>query len=105
MNETINAMLKEQFGIGEISKKTWFVMTDDIRNIAKVTVRNGRFYPAILLEEIRGETKADALTTFKNCFRSRVYAIVESVEEALNTMSGPMIKWNGEVIRKVPSFW
>jgi len=32
MNETINTMIKEQFGTGGISEKVWLVMTDDMNN-------------------------------------------------------------------------
>ena len=50
MKETLNSMIKEQFGIGKVPEKLWYVMTQYLRNIANVPVENGRFHPAILLE-------------------------------------------------------
>ena len=106
MEAAINNALKEQFGVGAISEKTWLVMTEDVRNLARTPVKNGRFHPAIMLEEIQGDTAADALGTFLNCFRQqRWFAVVGTVEDALKKMSGPMVKWNGEIVRPVPDSW
>jgi len=101
MTETINSMIKEQFGIGPIPEKVWLVMTDDTSNMARQPIENGRFHPAILLSGIHGETRQDAIMTFKNCYHRRVYAVVETVKEAMEVMKyGPMVLWNGEMIRK-----
>jgi len=99
MNATVNSMIKEQFGTSGVSEKVWLVMTDDMSNIAKQPVKDGRFHPAVLLEGIHGETKADALMTFKSCFHQRVYSVVENVQEAMALMIGPMVFDNGEVVR------
>jgi hypothetical protein len=75
-------------------------MTDDMNNIARQPVNNGRFHPACLLEGVHGETKENALITFKNCFHKEVYGIVETVEEALEIRKYvPMVLWNGEMVR------
>ena len=100
MNETINSMIKEQFGTSGVSEKVWLVMTDDMSNIARQPIRDGRFHPAVLLEGIHGETKADALMTFKRCFHRKVYAVVETVQEALEILKyRPMVLRNGEMVR------
>jgi len=100
MNETINSMIKEQFGTKGVSEKVWLVMTDDMSNIARQPVKDGRFHPAVLLEGIHGETKADALMTFKRCFHRNIYAVVETVQEAMEISKyRPMVLWNGEVVR------
>jgi len=101
MNETLNSMIKEQFGTGPVPEKVWLVMTDDTNNMARQPVENGRFHPAIMLEGIHGETKADALITFKSCCHRRVYAVVETVQEAMEKMKyGPMVMWNGKMVRE-----
>jgi len=100
MNQAVNSMIKEQFGTGGVSEKVWLVMTDDMSNIARQPVKDGRFHPAVLLEGIHGETKADALMTFKRCFHRDVYAVVETVQEALEILKyRPMVLWNGEMVR------
>ena len=100
MNETINSMIKEQFGTSGVSEKVWLVMTDDMSNTAKQPVRDGRFHPAILLEAICGDTKEDALMVFKRCFHRNVYAVVETVQEAMEISKyRPMVLWNGEIVR------
>ena len=102
MNDTINAMIKEQFGTAGVSDKVWFVMTTDNSNIARVPVdESGRFHPAVLLEGIHGDTKADALMTFKRCFHKTAYAVVETVEEAKKTMPySTIIKWDGTFVQR-----
>ena len=102
MKETLNSMIKEQFGIGKVPEKLWYVMTQDLRNLAKEPVVNGRFHPAVLLEGVHGETKADALVSFRNCFRDKsVYAVVESIEEAKKIITcGTIVMWNGKIVQE-----
>jgi hypothetical protein len=103
MQETINKMLKEQFGIGKVPEKLWFVMTDDRQNLAKQPVdKDGRFHPAILLEGFHGETKTDAMVAFRHCFNTkRVYGVVETIEEAKKVFTyAPIVHWNGTIIQE-----
>ena len=101
MNEAINGLIKEQFGTTPVSKKLWYVMTRDLSNIARVPVVNGSFHPAVLLHGIRGETKVDALMTFKRCFHNEVYAVVESAEEAIKLMPySTIVNYDGKVVQR-----
>ena len=101
MNETINSMIKEQFGTAQVSKKLWHVMTRDLSNIARVPVVDGCFHPAVLLVGIHGETKVDALMTFKRCFHNEVYAVVESAEEAKKLMPySTIVNYDGKVVQR-----
>jgi len=101
MSETVNALIKEQFGTSPVSEKVWLVMTSDMSNIARVPVENGRFHPAILLEGIHGETKVDALMSFKRCFHKDFYAVVETIEEAKKLMPySTIVNWDGKVVQR-----
>jgi len=101
MEQTVNSLIKEHFGTGPVSEKVWLVMTKDMSNIAKVPVVNGRFHPAILLEGIHGETKVDALMSFKRCFHKDAYAVVETVEEAKKIMPySTIVNWDGRVVQR-----
>jgi hypothetical protein len=98
----LNRMIEEQFGIGKVSKKSWFVMTDDRQNLAKQPVnKDGFFHPAILLEGFRGETKVDAAAAFMSCHNTaRIYGVVETIEEAKKVFTdAPIVHWNGTIIQ------
>jgi len=101
MYEALNSMIKEQFGTGPIPEKVWLVMTDDTSNIANVRVENGRFYPATLLEGIHSETAAGAAATFRRCCHRKVYAVVETEQEAMEIRTfGTIVLWNGKIVRR-----
>jgi hypothetical protein len=103
MQAAINKMIEEQFGIGKVSEKLWFVMTDDRQNLAKQPVdKDGYFHPAILLEGLHGETKTDALVNFRRCFNTqRVYGVVETIEEAKKVFTyAPIVQWDGTIIQE-----
>jgi hypothetical protein len=96
-------MIEEQFGIGKISEKVWFVMTADSQNIARQPVdKDGRFLPAVMLEGIHGETATEALANFYCCFNTkRVFGVVETIEEAKKLMpDATIIDWRGKFIQE-----
>jgi hypothetical protein len=103
MQATINKMIEEQFGTKGVSEKVWFVMTTDRQNLAREPVgEDGRFFPAVMLEGVHGETSVDALVNFRRCFNTqRVYGVVETIEEAKKLMpDATIIDWNGKFIQK-----
>jgi hypothetical protein len=102
MNGAINKMIEEQFGIGKVSEKLWFVMTDDRQNLAKQSLdEDGYFHPAILLEGFHGETKSDAVVAFRRCHNTqRIYGVVETIDEAKKVFSSAaIVHWNGTIIQ------